>query len=105
MTAFLFIAARDIKKGEELTHKYIHWSEGLPFTPDDETEGTHWGPIYPGNMGSFDDALNVKRGILLVDTQVDNARAKHFLREEEFEKLKNDGRPKMGDWVQPEEEE
>ena len=106
MPAFLFIAARDIKKGEELTHKYTHWSAGLPFIPEDEPEGgVHWGPTYPGNMGTFDDALNIKRGVLLVDTQVDNARAKHILREEEFKKLKNDGRPRMGDWVQLKEEE
>lgn len=103
INAILFVSIKDIKSGEELTHCYSPFPEQLTFIPGDEDE-FDWTKTSHGSQSS---ALAARDSdyLLKVDTGLTAAKVKYELRKEARLESLNDGRPRLGDWVNEAEDE
>jgi hypothetical protein len=101
--ALVFTALRDLKPGDELTHCYSHWEDGLPFDPSPE-EGVIIDPISGvmrserhGSINSYDEFLEARKNTALNFLQI---AARERMREERKKKEKeSDDRPRLGAWI------
>ena len=98
----VFISLRDINPGEELTHAYSRWEDGLPFDPEPE-EGAVVDPVSGVlrskncyQLNSFDDFYLKRRdrSVNFVDIAAEDR-----IRQEEIELKKKEKGPTMGAWI------
>jgi uncharacterized protein len=90
--ALIFTSLRDLEPGDELTHAYSRWDDGLPFEPEIEDVRT----IGNQGMGSFEEWVDKRRG---VGVNLEYFRAHEIIREEEHLDRIKDDRPRLGSWL------